>query len=166
MNKKQGFTLLELLVVIAIIAVIVAFAVTNFVGARQRARDIRKKAELQQLQSALRLYYNDYNTYPGPASTISNDLNGCGNATPPTASCVQNCAGQFAVGGTGCTNVYMKLLPEPTDYRWSYEQVAGGDNFCLWTALDNTSDSEIAKSQAKCNQVCSVPSSDYVICAD
>ena len=53
---SQGFSLLELLVVIAIIAVILAVAVANFVGARQRARDVRKKAELTQLKSALRLY--------------------------------------------------------------------------------------------------------------
>jgi general secretion pathway protein G len=161
MNKQKGFTLLELLVVIAIIAVIVAFAVANFVGARQRARDVRKKMELQELKSALRLYYNDYNNYPGPSlSSSTNTFNGCGGATPPVAACT----GEFSAG----TTVYMKLLPQTTDYTWSYQQMASGDDFCLWTTLDVTSDTEIAKSQARCNTVCgaTVPAGSYVECAD
>jgi prepilin-type N-terminal cleavage/methylation domain-containing protein len=157
--RSQGFTLLELLVVIAIIAVIVAIAVTNFVGARQRARDIRKKAELQQIKSALRLYYNDYVVYPGPATTTTNTFNGC--AAPPTST---PCSGSFAIG----TTVYMKLLPPASDYVWSYRQVSSGDNFCLWTTLDVTTDAEITKSQTKCNLVCSgiAPAGSYVECAD
>ncbi len=169
MNKKSdGFTLIELLVVIAIIAVIVAFAVANFVGARARAKDLKRKAELTQLKSALRLYYNDFNTYPLPASSVDNDLEGCGNGTPPVASCAVTCNGQFAAGATQCDNVYMKLLPEATDYIWSYQQMASGENFCLSATLDNASDAEVAKSQARCSSVCgaAVPSTDYVLCAD
>jgi prepilin-type N-terminal cleavage/methylation domain-containing protein len=166
--NKHGFTLLELLVVIAIIAVIVAFAVSNFVGARQRARDIRKKAELQQLKSALRLFYNDYSVYPGPVTAATNDLNGCGNHIPPDEECASRCVGQFAAGGTGCGTMYMKLLPPASDYTWNYQQVASGDDFCLWTTLDNASDTEIPKSLLRCNAVCSavVPAGSYVECAD
>jgi prepilin-type N-terminal cleavage/methylation domain-containing protein len=164
MNKnvslRQGFTLLELLVVIAIIAVIVAFAISNFVGARQRARDVRKKSEFQQMKSALRLYYNDYTTYPSSGAPSVNTFNGCGAGTPPSTACV----GAFSAG----TNVYMKLLPPAADYAWSYERVAGGDDFCLWTTLDNASDTEIAKSQTRCATVCGaiVPAGSYVECAD
>jgi hypothetical protein len=67
----------------------------------------------------------------------------------------------------------MKLLPQASDYVWNYRQVAGGDDFCLWTTLDNASDAEIAKSQTKCNTaaICSsfsppVPAGAYVVCAD
>lgn len=168
-KSNDGFTLIELLVVIAIIAVLVAFAVTNYVGVRARARDVKKKAELSQVKSALRLYYNDFVSYPGPsASTTANDFNGCGTATPPASSCLTTCSGQFGAGATGCDTVYMKLLPQASDYVWSYRQVSSGDNFCLWTALENTSDAEGAKSRAKCNSVCSayVSTSDYVVCAD
>src|SRR5260221_5566566 len=117
---KRGFTLIELLVVIAIIAILVAFVVSNFLGARQRAKDAKKKVELQQLKSALRLYYNDYSLYPGPNTTSSNTFDGCGSLTPPSADCSAACSGQFAVGGSGCANMYMKLLPPATDYTWSY----------------------------------------------
>lgn len=165
---ERGFTLIELLVVIGIIAVLVAFSVTNFVGVRSRAKDVKKKAELTQMKSALRLYYNDYATYPGPASTSQNTFNGCGTATPPVSNCLTTCSGAFATGA-GCTGViYMKLLPPASDYTWNYRQVASGDNFCLWATLENTSDGEGATSRARCNAFCSsyVTSSDYVICAD
>ena len=167
--NKRGFTLIELLVVIAIIAILVAFSATNYVGVRSRAKDIKKKTELSQLKNALRLYYNDYGVYPGPsASTAVNNLNGCGTAG--TSPCLTTCSGQFAAGGSppGCNAIYMKLLPSSTDYAWSYRQRTSGDDFCLWTTLENTSDAQIAKSQTKCSSVCStiVPSGSYVVCAD
>jgi prepilin-type N-terminal cleavage/methylation domain-containing protein len=159
--RRQGFTLIELLVVIAIIAVLVAFAVANFVGTRSRARDIKKKSELQQIKSALRLYYNDYQSYPGPSSTVTNTFDGCGLATPPVSACVDS----FSAGA----NIYMKLLPSVTEYVWSYQQVPASDDFCLWTSLENRSDAEIAKSQTRCS-VCSgvgyTAATDYVLCAD
>lgn len=173
MNKKRrsgGFTLIELLVVIAIIAILIAFVVANFVGARSRAKDLKKKAELQELKSALRLYYNDYTIYPGPDATTTNQINGCGSLTPPSEDCATQCSGQFAVGGvSGCSMVYLKQLPLASDYVWSYNQQVSGDNFCLWTSLENVSDGEITRSKAKCNAICgtlATGTTDYVVCAD
>jgi len=160
MNKKQGFTLIELLVVIAIIAVLVAFAVANFVGARNRAFDIKKKSELQQVKNALRLYYNDFQSYPGPASPSTNSFDGCGTATVPAT-----CTNEFVNG----TTVYMKQLPNYSPINWHYEQESSGDDFCLWTALNNKSDTDIADSQTRCvicNAVGYTPATDYVLCAD
>ncbi len=166
--NKRGFTLIELLVVIAIIAVLVAFAAINYVGIREKAKDLRKKTELGQVKNAMLLYFNEYANYPGPSTTTTNDLYGCGAADPPTSSCATECDGQFAAGATGCDTVYMKLLPPDTDYDWSYRQISSGDNFCLWTTLENESDAEIAKSQLKCTGVCSgiAPAASFVLCAD
>lgn len=167
-TMKKGFTLIELLVVIAIIAVIVAFSVTNYVGIRARAKDVKKKTELIGVKNALRLYYTDFNIYPGPATTTTNNFNGCGTASPPAASCASTCSGKFAWGTTGCDTVLMKQLPPSTDYTWSYRQMASGDDFCLWVSLENVSDADVVKSQAKCSTSCSavVPSTSYVLCAD
>ena len=171
--NKRGFSLIELLVVIAIIAVLVAFGVTNYVGVRARARDVKEKTELSQIKNALRLYYSDYAVYPGPSTTVENDFNGCGSASPPAWSCLTTCSGRFAAGGAGCDTVYMKLLPPQTEYVWKYRQTATGDDFCLWTSLENSSDTEISKSQSRCNSTCSTlygteitTATDYVVCAD
>jgi len=63
MNKK-GFTLIELIVVIAIIGTLTGLIVNNLNDARARARDAKRKSELVSLKTALRLYYNDNQSYP------------------------------------------------------------------------------------------------------
>lgn len=70
---KKAFTLIELLVAISIIAILTAFAMPNFMGARERARDAQAIQDLQAIKTALRLYYNDNQAYPtGP--DLSTDL--------------------------------------------------------------------------------------------
>jgi prepilin-type N-terminal cleavage/methylation domain-containing protein len=168
MRGDRGFTLIELLVVIAIIAILVAFVSSNFLGARQRAKDIKKKSEMNQVKNALRLYYNDFSVYPGPNYAIENQIYGCGTLTPPSDPC-SICAGAFAAGPTtGCENVFMKLLPPSTDYVWEYQQQDDGDNFCLAAELENASDSDLARSQARCLNTCGAPSSSrvYMVCSD
>lgn len=56
---KNGFTLIELVVVMAIVATLTAMAAFNFNQARIRARDVQRKSELRQIQSALELFKND-----------------------------------------------------------------------------------------------------------
>ena len=172
--KTRGFTLIELLVVIAIIAILVAFVSSNFLGARQRAKDVRKKVELDSMKSALRLYYNDYSIYPATiGGGVTNTFGGCGAGSPPSTSCASACGGVF-VTGAGCNgNLYMKLLPPTTDYVWHYQQMpsaagVAADDFCLYTTVENQSDPELPKSHTKCNAVCNgvAPASDFVVCAD
>lgn len=64
MKKNKGFSLIELLVVISIIGVLTTVLVMNFVGARERSRDAQKIQNLNSLKSALRMYYNDNQSYP------------------------------------------------------------------------------------------------------
>ena len=56
----RGFTLIELLIVITIIGTLAGLLFTNFSGARERARDSKRKSDVTQMKNALRLYYNDY----------------------------------------------------------------------------------------------------------
>jgi prepilin-type N-terminal cleavage/methylation domain-containing protein len=165
--KQKGFSLIELLVVIAIIATIVAMAIPNFLGARQRASDVKKKQEMAALKTALRLYYNDFNKYPGGTTGMA--MNGCG--TDGTTSCASICTPGFAAGGTaGCDIVYMKQLPTGFLSKILYYQVSSGDDFCLSVLLDNKSDPDIVTSQNRCSNVCSAkypsPNTKYWVCAD
>ncbi len=163
LKTGAGFTLIELLIVIAVIATIIAFAVPNFLGARQRANDTRKKAEMIQLKNALRLYYNDYNKYPadnapGPLYTV---IKGCGAAGDAACSTT---GGEFSAGVT----IYMRKLPYYTTGTMFYYQIDSGDNFCLKANLENLSDPDIANSQSRCATPCSgkLSTTDFAVCAD
>ncbi len=63
-NKKKGFTLIELLVVIAIIGILATLAVVSLQNARKNARDAKRIADVRQVQTALELYFNDWQEYP------------------------------------------------------------------------------------------------------
>jgi prepilin-type N-terminal cleavage/methylation domain-containing protein len=73
MNKRnasvlhRGFTLIELLVVIAIIGILASIVLASLNSARQKGRDARRIADLNQYQKALTLYYDD-NTQQYPTS--------------------------------------------------------------------------------------------------
>ena len=184
LQKHKGFTLIELLVVIAIIAILIAFGVANFLGARQRAKDVQKKSDLNEIKNALRLYYNDYERYPDAVAGF-NDFAGCGvptgvGVTYPNQACSSEEAKcrtssdgstySFGVGDT-CGTVYMKNLPPVTDFQWTYKVPTSGstDDFCLYTDLENLSDTDIAASQARCQTACNgitLDSNAYLVCAD
>ncbi len=80
MNKKNknkaGFSLVELLVVIAIIGVLATLAVISLQQARKSARDAKRIADIKQIQTALELYFNDWQEYPAASSVTSTIASG------------------------------------------------------------------------------------------
>jgi prepilin-type N-terminal cleavage/methylation domain-containing protein len=63
LKKQSGFTLVEMLVVVAVIATI-ASIVTALVGdAKAKARDTKRRSDLNQIQVALELYRNEHGTF-------------------------------------------------------------------------------------------------------
>lgn len=63
-KRSQGFTLVELLLVIAIIGILSTIVLTSLAGARAKARDAKRVADIKQIQLALALYYTDNGYYP------------------------------------------------------------------------------------------------------
>lgn len=59
----MGFTLIELLVVISIIGFLAAASLVAFNTVRMKARDVRRRADLVQIQKALELNFDKYNAY-------------------------------------------------------------------------------------------------------
>jgi len=140
MNKNnKGFTLIELLVVISIIGILATLLIANFNSSRARARDAQRKSDLRNIQTALRLYYNDFNKYPESTNSV---INGCGGSG--TSACTWG--GSFSVTGK---DPYMTLLPadSSTDRKYVYSYVAATDVYTLSSCLEN-------KSDAKCGVNC------------
>lgn len=171
---KAGFTLIEVLVVIAIISVILALSVPNYLGARERARDAKRKEEMYQLKTALRVYYNDFNVYPAAYTNMGagrlNYIAGCGDAG--TGQCPCSSSVDFA-SGTTCDTIYMKKFPgelgSTSNGMYYYLGAAGDDDFCLKKALENKSDPDITASQTRCASACGANctgTTDYCVCAD
>lgn len=60
----RGFTMIELLVVATIIVLLSAIGLVSFSAAGKGARDGKRKADMEQLRSALELYRTAVGTYP------------------------------------------------------------------------------------------------------
>lgn len=166
-KSANGFSLIELLVSIAVIATIISLALPNFLGARIRARDARRKGELQQFKTALQLYYSDYAAYPadsgGPMYGV---IKGCGS--DGTTSCPCSSTVDFAAGGSGCGTVYMSQFPSEFGTSMYYWQKNSGADFCLKVALENNSDGDATTTQARCLSTCPdiASGTDYIVCSE
>lgn len=122
-NNKQAFTLIELLVVIAIIGILSTLAVVALQGARGKARDAKRITDIRQMQTALELYYTDWNEYPAALAS----------------------GGSIGSG----TDIYMLTVPTgptpadgdcvETDY--SYQQLNSGGSYYLEFCLSGTTGS-------------------------
>jgi prepilin-type N-terminal cleavage/methylation domain-containing protein len=72
LRSKGGFTLIELLVVIAIIGLLASVVLVALNGARQKSRDAKRVADMNQMSKALEMFYNEAYAYPtGTASTYT-----------------------------------------------------------------------------------------------
>lgn len=63
-KNGKGFTLIELLVVIAIIGLLASVVLVALNSARQKARDAKRLADMNQLAKGMELFFNEASAYP------------------------------------------------------------------------------------------------------
>jgi len=61
---NRGFTLIELLTVVTIITILAGFGFASYGNSQKRARDGKRKADLEQIRSALEMCRADTGSYP------------------------------------------------------------------------------------------------------
>ena len=144
---SNGFTLIELLVVISIIGVLATLVVANFNAARERARDAARKSDLRNIQTGLRLYYNDIGGYPADGSNIT--ITGCNAGAGAAVACTYGQNWAF----NGIT--YMKPLPIASlaSSGWGYRyDNTNSESYTLYACLENKSDQQCSTTTAAwCN---------------
>lgn len=166
LKPKFGFTLIELLIVIAVIGILATMIMANLQGVRERARDARRKGDLDAIKVALRLYYTDQRSFP--TNTVDGNINACGAVGTP---CTWGTS-TFNIG----TTTYMNKLPlDPSSTSTSSRTYryyrANTDSYVIAATLENGSDPDIAESQLRCaTPYASMPltlkdsAKDYLVC--
>ncbi len=99
-NNKKGFTLIELLVVIAIIGILSAIGLVSLNGAREKARDAKRQADVASIKSGIALYYDDQSPAQYPCSLTL-------TATSPSAGVIWQALSQG-------TTKYLAAIPTAT----------------------------------------------------
>jgi prepilin-type N-terminal cleavage/methylation domain-containing protein len=134
-RNSKGFTLVELLVVIAIIGVLATLILLQLGVARAKARDAKRIADVNQLRTAVELYFDDFGgSYPGSA------------LCPITvaAVCILNVPATPTWSGNDLTSyLSARILPKDPlsgsqySYAWGPEVIASKKNtYAIWTELE------------------------------
>lgn len=112
MKKQRAYTLIEVLVVITIIGILLRVSLAALSSPRKISRDNKRKADLEQIRSALEIYRSDILSYPATW-----DLPG-------------------KVPLVGGSTAYMSTVPsDPGIYGYRYSRITV-NSYCLCAFLE------------------------------
>lgn len=124
-SRTRAFTLIELLVVISIIGILSSVVLANLNSARAKARDVKRIADVKNLQLALELYFDNYRKYPGGLSDLASTYIPT-IPTPPTGTS-QAAYLYVPTGGSSCNNYHLgAILEQSTNSELSNDSDSSG----------------------------------------
>lgn len=114
MTKTKGFTFIELLVTVTIIMVLTAVGIVSYRVTNQKARDARRRSDLESVRSALEICRTETGAYPASIDFATNAPITCGGATYLAKSPNDPKAGQgtFGYSYTRTSNTTYTLCAE------------------------------------------------------
>jgi general secretion pathway protein G len=118
-----GFTMIELLVAATILSILAAIGLVSFSSANVRARDGKRKADLEQARSALELYRSDVGYYPKSYSLSNDSWN--------TVISIINAAGYL-------NSTTMTDPKNVTPYQYEFSSDATGKTYQVCATLEAT----------------------------
>lgn len=125
-SQKKGFTLIELLIVMILMSILALLLVGNYMSSLKKGRDSKRKSDLNQIQRAMEMYYEDYSHYP-----VLTDGNLFGKSLCSDSSCQ--------------VRTYMVKVPQDpnADYTYHYapgDATASPQSYYLFSAIENNQD--------------------------
>lgn len=133
-KSRAGFTLIELLVVISIIGVLIGLSIFGLQGARESARDAKRRSDLELMRSGLETYRVDCGGYP---TVLGTSLSGNGSSV--------NCA---------VTNVYIAEVPTDPDPSRNYNYSATATSYEICASLENGEGTQTCGGSSNCGETC------------
>lgn len=177
-NRKKSFVLIELLVVVAVIGILASIIFVSVNGARERARDAKRKLDLANINMAIKLYYQAKGYYPNPGGdwclssdypskgfgasdcwkTLEGDLKSEGLVSSLPIDPKNNCrgdGGEPQIYGPFANNCYAYVYIHRdypfSDGSYSYAIDHEPQYYDLFTRLENKKDPQ--RCQLKCYKV-------------
>lgn len=132
--KDRGFTLIELLVAMSIAMILMGIALVSYQGAREAARDGRRKTDLEQIRSALEMYRADCNQYPVAAPAFYSGF---------TLTCA----------ASGSTYITFPTDPLLATQKYCYKS-ADGKSYSLCAALEKSGSGAPGCTSSDCGVDC------------
>ena len=143
--KNKGFTLIELLVAMTVASVLMGLALVSYQGARKSARDGKRKADLEQVRSALEMRRADCGSYPNGSLSSGQNITGDGSSSSCSSS-----------------TVYMTIPTDPLSPTYEYRYNGSATSYTLCAYLEGGG--QTTNCTGSCGGNCGTAACNYKVC--